>query len=77
MDSSQNYADLLEPGLRRRNKMPMKSKKGGTNISEFHHGGTYARTKNKFGKARADKQAIAAGMNAARKASAKGHRKGY
>lgn len=57
--------------------MPMKSKKAGTNISEFHHGKTYAKTKAKSGKAAADKQAVAAGMSAARKASAKGHKHGY
>lgn len=57
--------------------MPLKSKKAGENIREFHTGQTYAHTKKKFGKARADKQAVAAGMNAARKASAKGHAKGY
>ncbi len=57
--------------------MPMKSKNAGKNISEFHGGKTYQHTKKKFGKARADKQSIAAGMNAARKASAKGHKEGY
>lgn len=57
--------------------MPMKSKDAGKNISEFHHGGTYQKTKKKFGKGKADKQAVAAGMSAARKASAEGHRKGY
>jgi hypothetical protein len=30
------------------------------NIREFHTGKTYARTKRKFGKKRADKQAVAA-----------------
>lgn len=29
------------------------------NISEFHHGGTYARTKKKYGKKAADRQAVA------------------
>jgi len=49
--------------------MPMK--KGKTqetisgNISEFHKGDTYAHTKAKFGKRKADKQAVAAAMNAA------------
>jgi len=37
------------------------------NIHEFHTGETYARTKRKFGKARADKQAIAAALETARK----------
>jgi hypothetical protein len=54
--------------------MPMKSKKAGKNIAEFHHGSSYAHTKKKFGKARADKQAVAAGFSAARKASAEGYR---
>lgn len=57
--------------------MPMKSKTPGKNISEFHKGGTFQKTKKKFGKKRADKQAVAAGFNAARKASADGHQKGY
>ena len=57
--------------------MPMKSKTPGKNISEFHQGQTYQHTKKKFGKKRADKQAVAAGYNAARKASAEGHKKGY
>jgi hypothetical protein len=35
------------------------------NISEFHTGETYERTKAKFGKAKADKQAVAAGLHAA------------
>lgn len=56
--------------------MPMKSKDAGKNISEFHHGGTYEKTKKKFGKARADKQAIAAGIHAAHKASARDHKRG-
>lgn len=56
--------------------MPMKSKKAGTNISEFHKGGTYARTKKKYGKETADKQAVAAGMSAARKASERDHKRG-
>lgn len=32
------------------------------NIKEFHTGKTYARTKAKFGKARADRQAVAVAM---------------
>lgn len=31
-------------------------------IKEFHKGKTYARTKRKFGKAKADKQAVAVGL---------------
>lgn len=57
--------------------MPMKSKDAGKNISEFHGGKTYQKTKKKFGKSTADKQSVAAGMSAARKASAEGHKKGY
>lgn len=37
------------------------------NISEFHKGGTYERTKAKFGKGRADKQAVAVAMSEARR----------
>lgn len=37
------------------------------NIREFHTGDTYAKTKAKFGKAKADKQAIAVAMSTARK----------
>lgn len=33
-----------------------------SNIREFHTGKTYARTKRKFGKKRADKQAVAVAM---------------
>lgn len=46
--------------------MPLKAGKSKAtvagNIREFHTGGTYARTKKKFGKAKADKQAIAVAM---------------
>jgi hypothetical protein len=38
-----------------------------SNIGEFHKGKTYAKTKKKFGKARADKQAVAVAMNSAGK----------
>lgn len=41
------------------------------NISEFHTGKTYARTKAKFGKARADKQAIAVALNQKRRSGGK------
>lgn len=37
------------------------------NISEFHKGGTYAKTEKKFGKAKADKQAVAVAMEQMRK----------
>lgn len=37
------------------------------NIREFHKGGTYAATKKKFGKAKADKQAVAVAMAQKRK----------
>jgi len=37
------------------------------NIREFHTGATYAKTARKFGKAKADKQAIAVAMNQKRK----------
>ena len=41
------------------------------NISEFHTGKTYAHTASKFGKAKADKQAVAVALNTARKAGTK------
>lgn len=37
------------------------------NIKEFHTGPTYAHTEQKFGKKRADKQAVAAALETARK----------
>lgn len=37
------------------------------NISELHSGNTYSRTKRKFGKKKADKQAVAIAMSQARK----------
>ena len=37
------------------------------NISEFHHGPTFERTKAKFGAAAADRQAVAVAMSNARK----------
>jgi hypothetical protein len=41
-------------------RMPLSKRKTiGEHIAEFHTGQTYARTKRKFGKARANKQAIA------------------
>lgn len=41
------------------------------NISELHGGNTYARTKKKFGKKKADRQAVAIALNTARKHPAK------
>jgi len=37
------------------------------NIAEFHTGKTYANTAAKYGKKRADKQAVAVALNTARK----------
>ena len=37
------------------------------NFHDFHHGKTYAHTKRKFGKKRADKQAVAAVLTNARR----------
>jgi hypothetical protein len=51
--------------------MPLKKGKSkkviSQNISEFHKGKKYAATKRKFGKKRADDQAIAAAMRSAGK----------
>lgn len=51
--------------------MPLKSGSSratvSENISEFHTGKTYAHTAAKFGKKRADKQAIAAALSNARR----------
>ena len=51
--------------------MPLKAGKSqktvSKNISEFHKGKTYAKTKAKFGKAKADKQAVAAAMSKKRR----------
>lgn len=50
--------------------MPLKkgsSKKVSENISEFHKGETYAKTARKFGKAKADKQAVAVALDTARR----------
>lgn len=41
------------------------------NIEEFHEGDTYERTKAKFGKKKADKQAVAVALNKARESGAK------
>ena len=53
--------------------MPMTGSVG-QRISEFHKGKTYARTKAKFGKATANKQAIAAAMASSRKSIGQIHR---
>lgn len=37
------------------------------NIREFHGGETYSRTKKKYGKKKADKQAVAASLSNARR----------
>jgi len=54
--------------------MPLKSgfsqKTISSNIKEFHSGNTYSKTSKKFGKAKADKQAIAAALDKARKSGA-------
>lgn len=62
--------------------MPLKSgtsqKTVSSNISEFHKGQTYAATMKRFGKAKADKQAIAVAMSEKRKSGARAivkHRK--
>jgi hypothetical protein len=50
--------------------MPLKAGKSkkvvSENISEFHGGKTYAHTKAKFGKKKADKQAVAVAMSKSR-----------
>jgi hypothetical protein len=42
-----------------------------TNIKEFHGGKTFKATKAKFGKAKADKQAVAAALSTARRSRGK------
>lgn len=55
--------------------MPLKkgsSKKTiSSNIKEFHTGKTYAKTAAKFGKKKADKQAVAVAMSEARRSKGK------
>ncbi len=55
--------------------MPLKSGKGkkvvSENISEFHKGKTFAATEKKFGKKKADEQAVAVALNNARKGKKK------
>ena len=55
--------------------MPMKKgssrKTISTNIKEFHGGKTYNASKAKFGKAKADKQAVAAAESTARRSGGK------
>lgn len=55
--------------------MPLKKGKSkktiSSNISEFHKGKTFAHTAAKFGKAKANKQAIAVAMSTARKSGAR------
>lgn len=59
--------------------MPLKkgkSKKVVTeNIQEFHKGKTYQRTKEKFGKETADKQAVAVALKTRRRSRAVSRRK--
>jgi len=51
--------------------MPLKRGKSkktvSSNISEFHKGKTFAHTKAKFGKAKANKQAVAVALSTARR----------
>ena len=51
--------------------MPLKSGKSkavvSSNISEFHKGKTFAKTSKKFGKAKANKQAVTVAMSKAGK----------
>lgn len=55
--------------------MPLKKGKSkkvvSQNISEFHKGKTFAKTAKKFGKDKANKQAVAVALNTARKGGKK------
>ena len=55
--------------------MPLKKGKSkktiSKNISEFHKGKTFAKTAKKFGKAKANKQAIAVALETARRSKKK------
>jgi len=55
--------------------MPLESGKSkktiSKNISELHTGKTYAKTAKKFGKSKANKQAVAIALSVARKAKKK------
>ncbi len=59
--------------------MPLKKGKSketiSRNIKEFHESATYAKTKEKHGKKRADKQAVAVALETARTSGAKAPRK--
>jgi hypothetical protein len=59
--------------------MPLKKGKSkktiSKNISEFHKGKTYAKTTKKFGKDKANKQAIAVALSTARKSGTKKRKK--
>ena len=59
--------------------MPLKKGKSrktvSTNIRELHKGKTYARTKRKYGKQKADKQAVAIALSEARRTKRKAKRK--
>jgi hypothetical protein len=56
-------------------KKATKQKVASANISEMHKSKTYAKTKKKFGKAVADRQAVAAGLHAAGMSKKKKSRK--
>lgn len=66
----QDTCDYFESS-KRKNSMPLKKGSSqstiSSNIREFHTGDTYAKTKAKFGKAKADRQAVAVAMSTARK----------
>lgn len=51
--------------------MPLRGKSIGGDIKEFHKGKTYAKTAKKFGKKRANKQAIAVAFAQKRRSAKK------